>query len=105
MAMDEILRESVKIALSSHDTCNHNDPSMCYSLVLCEVEILFGRLLDEEEIEDCRKAIADIVLEGLILKGMVEVTGVSEDGEFWIGLTEEGEEAYSEIREERNKEE
>lgn len=101
MAIDETLKEYIRKALSSHESCAHNDASMCYSLVLCEVEMLLGRLLEEEEIEQCRNVIADTVLEGLILKGMVEVTGISEDGEFMVGLTETGEESYNEIREER----
>lgn len=94
MELSESTKENIRLALESHKKCVHTDAAMCYTLTLCEVEILEGELLSEEMMEECRNFMADAVLEGLILKGIVEVVGVSEDGEFMVGLTDAGEAAY-----------
>ena len=106
-------KEYVALALESHRTCVHEKPHLCSILIVTEVELRRGKAIEsDEEFEAMGHCIADLLLESLILKGLVETVGVTEDGEFLIGLTPDGEqvelenrETYKEYYEELRKEE
>jgi hypothetical protein len=88
--LDDETKELVKHALESHRHCVHNDPELCKVLILSEVALYRGEPPSNEEIIAIGYFLADTILEQLILKGMVEVSGISEDGDFMVALTEQG---------------
>lgn len=96
--ISEPLKELVEQALRSHETCAHFDIQLCSFLIMVEVEVLHPENLTEEEYGGCIEHIANLTLESLILKGIVEARGIDESGDFLIGLTEEGERSFEEIK-------
>lgn len=97
--MTDDLGRLVRLSMDSHEMCVHDTPQLCSLLVLTEVELRRQRLLADDEIETCQQLMADYVLEGLILKGFVETVGLDESGDFVLGVTEAGEQAYQEMTE------
>ena len=96
MTLSDKDKDLIRLSLESHNHCVH-DAELCFTLVLIEFELRREQGLDDDEIDAARTFLADSIVEGLVLKGMIEVTGIdSETGEFYIGLTEEGEQAYEE---------
>lgn len=96
MTLSDKDKDLIRLSLESHNHCIH-EAELCYTLILIEFELRRGEGLNDEEIELARNFLADQVIENLVLKGVVEVTGIdSETGEFYIGLTETGEQAYEE---------
>lgn len=96
MTLSDADKDLIRLALESHNHCVH-DSELCYTLIMVEFEIRRGVGLDDEEIEAARLFLTDQIVEGLILKGVIEVSGIdAETGEFYIGLTEAGEQAYEE---------
>lgn len=86
-------KDDLRLALASHQTCIHEDPAYCHMLIIAELALRQRRqIADNEEIDAIGHFIADAVLESLMLKGMIEVAGLDENGEFMIGLTEAGHE-------------
>lgn len=105
MTLDDATKDFIRRGLDAHVYCGHNDASLCYTLTLIEAEIRRGEEFSEEEVEASRIFIADSILEGLILKGMIEPVGIDPDsGDFYVGLTAAGEEAYEHIRQEKGEE-
>jgi len=97
--LNEITKDALRLSLESHRYCNHETSGLCHALILFETALRRGEtIIDDDEIEACGKYVADCVLEGLILKGVMEVTGVDDNGNFFVGLTEEGELAFEEAR-------
>lgn len=96
--LSEEHQELIRQALESHKNCAHDDAQLCFTLTLLEVELRMDGYLTEEEIEASRTFIADYILESLILKGIIEPTGITDEGEFYLGLTDAGEEAYEGIQ-------
>lgn len=95
-------KELIRLSLQSHNNCIHSS-ELCSTLIFIEFELRRGKELTDEEIEATKLFLTDAIVEGLVLKGMMEVTGIdSETGQFYIGLTEEGELAYEEFRKEEN---
>lgn len=91
MTLDEETKENIRVAILSHAHCVHESAVLCHALILSELEFRRGySVSSEEELEACGIFIADVTLENLILKGFVEVAGVSEEGEIMVGLTEAG---------------
>lgn len=101
MALSEELKTLIRESMLSHQTCAHKDPSLCYLLILTEVELRQDAVIEEDEMEAVRNFIVDFVIEGLILKGMMEPMGISPEGDFFLGLTEKGRQAEEQIRRER----
>lgn len=96
MSLSDADKDLIRLSLESHNHCVH-EAELCFTLVLIEFELRRGVGLDDDEIELARTFLTDSIVEGLVLKGMIEVTGIdSETGEFYIGLTETGEQAYEE---------
>lgn len=105
MTLDDITKELLRSALESHTSCAHSDPQICNYLILTEAALIRERDFEEdEELVSAQHFLADCVLEGLILKGLIQVEGMTEDGEFLIGLTDEGKIAEEEIRNDDSKE-
>lgn len=96
--LSEEHQELIRIALESHKNCAHEEAQLCFALTLLEVELRMDGYLNEEEIEASRTFISDYILESLILKGIIEPTGITEEGDFYLGLTDAGEEAYDELQ-------
>lgn len=92
--LDSQLQDLIILAMTSHESCGHDDPALCFTLCVLETEIRLLRELTNEEAEESRLFFLDQILEGLILKGMVEPTGLNEEGDFVLGLTEQGRTAY-----------
>lgn len=98
MKLDDTTQECIRAAIASHRACVHEDPVLCHALILSELAMRRGYPANsDEELEACGHYIADVTLENLILKGYVEVAGVSEDGELLVGLTEAGMSAVEDI--------
>lgn len=96
MILSDVDKDLIRLSIESHNHCLH-DAELCFTLILIEFELRRGEGLTDDEIDAAKTFVADAVVEGLVLKGMVEVTGIdSETGEFYIGLTETGEQAYEE---------
>ena len=105
MILDDATQDYIRLALQSHQTCAHETSVLCHALILAEAELRRGYPIEsDEEVEACAFFIADATLESLLLKGLIEVEGLSESGEFTIGLTEAGYHAVEEVqkREEEN---
>lgn len=91
MKLDDESQEAIRLALKSHRGCVHEDAVLCHALILSELAMRRGYpVISDEELEACGHFIADVTLENLILKGYVEVAGVSDEGELMVGLTEMG---------------
>lgn len=104
MALDEETKENLRLGIESHRHCAHKDPTFCHMLILAELAMRRGYpVTSDEELEECGHFIADAVLESLILKGLVEMSGMSEDGQMMVGLTEAGMEiAHNKFEEKEN---
>lgn len=90
MTLDQDTKDYLRQALLSHETCAHGDNTLCFVLMLSEASIRRGRpIQDDEEVDECGGFLADCVLESLILKGVVEVDGMTENGDFVLGFTKE----------------
>lgn len=101
MELTEQDKDYLRLAMSAHDYCGHEDSSFCSMLILAELALRRGRpITTDEEINACGYFIADEVLTSLILKGVVEVVGVSEEGDFELGLTEAGLKTYERSKDE-----
>lgn len=90
MELAEETKDLVRLALDSHQSCVH-DARLCHLLIMCEIG--FRRhhgVQDDGEIEAISRYLTDCVLSDLMLKDMVEPVGLTEDGEFLIGLTQRG---------------
>lgn len=96
------LRELVGIALMSHENCAHQESTMCYLLISAEVGLMLDETISEEKFKQIGTLIADLVLESLILKGMVEPSGIDENGEMLFGVTDNGNKSLEEARKEKN---
>lgn len=97
MKLDEETQQNLRLALKSHRGCFHEDAVLCHALILSELAMRRGYpVTSDEELESCGYFIADVTLEGLILKGLVEVVGVDEEGELLVGLTKDGHTAVEE---------
>lgn len=93
MNLTDETKEDLRLAIASHQYCIHDEPAFCHMLIIAELAMRQGRAVhDDEEIDAIGHFIADAVLESLILKGMVEVAGVDENGELMVGLTNAGHE-------------
>jgi hypothetical protein len=90
MKLDDETQQAIRLAVESHRYCIHDSAVLCHALILSELGMRRGYPVAEEEIEACGFFIADVTLENLILKGLIEVSGVSEDGDMLVGLTEAG---------------
>lgn len=91
MVLSDDTQAALRVAILSHQTCVHEDPVLCHMLIIAELAMREGRAInDDDEIDAIGHFIADAVLESLVLKGMVEVTGLDENGGFMVGLTEAG---------------
>lgn len=91
MKLDDETQDAVRLAIDSHRACAHDSAMLCHALILSELAMRRGYpVTSDEELEACGYFIADVTLENLILKGYVEVAGVSEEGELMVGLTEAG---------------
>lgn len=89
MKLDQDTKDYLRHALLSHETCRHDDNALCFVLMLSEASIRRGRPIeDDDEVEEAGGFLADCVLESLILKGIVEVDGMTEDGDFILGFTQ-----------------
>lgn len=87
-------KTALRVAIASHQTCVHENPVFCHMLIISELAMRQGRTInDDDEIDAIGHFIADAVLESLMLKGLVEVAGLDENGGFMVGLTQEGWEA------------
>ncbi len=105
MELNEATQDILRLALDSHQYCRHQDPALCHALITVELGLRRGYPVSlDEELEACGKFIADAVLESLILKGMVETVGISEDGDFLLGLTEAGVQRHNQEMEHKNNE-
>lgn len=92
MNLDDTTKELLRTTHDQHRDCGHKNAGYCITEILDIVGNLRGLPIDsDEEFEACSNFIADAVLEGLILKGLIEISGLTEDGEYLIGLTEDGE--------------
>lgn len=97
MDLDEESKDNIRLAIESHNHCVH-DYVLCQALILTELVMRRGYpIASDEELEACGFFIADVTLENLILKGYVEMAGVSEDGDMVVGLTKDGKLAIEEI--------
>lgn len=95
MELDQLTKELLRKALDAHQHCGHTGAEVCNFLIVCEAAFLRERTFEKnEELEAVQIFLTDIVLENLILKGVVETTGLTEDGEFLLGLTDLGEDVY-----------
>lgn len=101
MELDQETKDTLRLALDSHQYCGHDDPSICHMLIIAELSIRRGFPVTSDEELDACGYIADAVLESLILKGYVETTGLTEDGDFTLGLTEAGYEMEEIIKKEK----
>lgn len=91
MELDEDTKDYLRLGIESHRHCVHKNPTYCHMLILAELAMRRGYPVStQEEIDACGHFIADAVLESLILKGLVEMSGMSEDGQMLVGLTEAG---------------
>lgn len=75
---------------------------MCYLLISAEVGLMLDETISEEKFKQIGTLIADLVLESLILKGMVEPSGIDENGEMLFGVTDNGNKSLEEARKEKN---
>lgn len=102
MELSEETKQLLTEALRSHESCVHTDPSLCNMLILAEVSMVRGdAVTTEEEMEACGHFLTNQVLESLLLKGIVEPVGISDDGEFFLGLTAAGEAEHERIKQEQ----
>lgn len=96
------LRNLVELALASHETCAHQEPNMCYLLISAEIGLMTGETLDEDQFKQIGTLVADLVLESLVLKGMMEPSCLNEDGEMLFSVTDAGNQSLEEARREKN---
>lgn len=90
--MDDLLQQCLKTA------CQYDDLSIEETVE--EAFIMYKTITghafeveDDEEgeavVKSCFEYVADEVLQSLILKGVMEFSGMDENGEMWYSLTEE----------------
>lgn len=83
-AMHEALREELKL----HDGC-HEIP-LCLYLTVIAACYVTDTMFDEEIWEEARIFLLDEIMQSCILKGALEVGGMTEDGEMTFQVTEKG---------------